>query len=880
VGGIRRWTRISIVCALCASAAVVVVYAAELARLSAARQARRDDNCAAADQDLATCWRLPGIVNAIDMEEELLGVQQGDLRQEKEWKKRSENPTDEGILILEALAKGNLATAQFNEARTYADEILKRQPEQARALWLRGRAWVQVQQEEKGQDDLERAVQLEPQAAVIRLSLADLLHKLGHVQKALTHYEKVCREGSTDTRVALRLAHCLQDQGRLNDAREVLDWLLAAQPDSIAGLVERSRLAIRMDQVDAAEKWLREALKLAPENMEASRVLVLCLKAQQKTDAEFEKKWEANQRQQADFRLKLHEAGRVPALLTEYGNWVWKSGDEREAVGWFYAALKEDPGYAPAHTGLAEYFEKDGQTQRASEHAHLAEKKTTVAVAKKQPALRMFTTVVARANPSAEEDRAGEATREEVLALCMACHAYPPPDSMPRAAWRKEVKQGYDFLRGSTLHADFPPLESVVRYYEQRAPERLPFVKQSPATGKPPVKFEKKGTGWMVQLPPYPGVANAALGHLFGTEKQELLLCDTRLDRVLAVKPYETPPSGQALGQVIAPSRATVVDLDRDGRQDVLVAGLGNFFPTDDKVGKVVWLRALPEGGFATKTLLEGVGRVADVQAGDFTSDGKLDLVVAVFGWRTVGEVLLLENRTQDWDSPEFATTVLDARHGAIHAQSVDLNGDGRSDIVALISQEHESVVAYMNRGGGAFGQETLFKAPHPSYGSSGIEVVDVDGDGDQDVLLTNGDVLDRPYLLKPYHGVQWLENKEAFPFEHHLIAPMYGASRAVAADFDGDGDQDVAAVSFLPKLEFPERERLRLPSVALFEQTAKGEFAMHVLEAGACDHFSCEAGDWDGDGKIDLAVGNYSWKRSQAFGDAAMLWRNLGRAE
>jgi Tfp pilus assembly protein PilF len=880
VRGISRWTRISIVCVLLAIAAIVVAYAVTFARLAASRQARRDDDCAAADQGLAACWRLPAIASAIELEEELLGLQQGDLKQEKEWKARTDGPTNESILILEALAKGNLAASQFNEARAFADAILQRQPELARALWLRGRAWVHVQQEEQGQRDLERALELEPQAAVIRLTLADLLHKLGHVQKAQTHYEQLWLEGHADARVALQLAHCQQEQGRLKEAREVLDALLVAQPDSVAGLVERSHLAIRMGQPAAAEKWLREALKRAPENVEASRVMVLCLKAQQKTDAEFDKRWESIQHRQADFRLKLHEAGRVPALLTEYGSWIGQSGDEREAVGWFYAALKEDPAYAPAHAGLAEYFEKDGQAGRASEHAMLAGKKATVTAAKKKPVVMSFTNTVANTKLTAEENLAGEATRVEVQSLCAACHAYPPPDSMPRAAWRKEVKQGYDFLRGSTLHADFPPLENVVRYYEQRAPERLPLVQQLPATGKPPVEFEKKGTGWMVHLPPYPGVANTALGRLFGTEKQELLLCDTRLDRVLAVKPYESPPSGQALGQVIAPSRAAVVDFDRDGRQDVLVAGLGNFFPTDDKVGKVVWLRALPAGGFAARTLLEGVGRVADVQVADFNGDGKLDLVVAVFGWRTVGEVLLLENRTQDWDSPEFATTVLDARHGAIHAQSVDLNGDGLQDIVSLISQEHESVVAYMNRGGGAFGQETLFKAPHPSYGSSGIEVVDVDGDGDQDVLLTNGDVLDRPYLLKPYHGVQWLENKEAFPFEHHLIAPMYGASRAVAADFDGDGDQDVAAVSFLPKLEFPERERLRLPSVALFEQTAKGEFAMHVLEAGACDHFSCEAGDWDGDGKIDLAVGNYSWKRSQAFGDAALLWRNLGRAE
>ncbi|MBW8885430.1 MAG: hypothetical protein JF612_11815, partial [Planctomycetia bacterium] len=56
-----------------------------------------------------------------------------------------------------------------------------------------------------------------------------------------------------------------------------------------------------------------------------------------------------------------------------------------------------------------------------------------------------------------------------------------------------------------------------------------------------------------------------------------------------------------------------------------------------------------------------------------------------------------------------------------------------------------------------------------------------------------------------------------------------------------------------------------------------RGSFKPHVLETGTCDHFTCAAGDWNGDGLPDLTIGNFSWKRSEQIKDAAVLWKNLG---
>jgi hypothetical protein len=465
-----------------------------------------------------------------------------------------------------------------------------------------------------------------------------------------------------------------------------------------------------------------------------------------------------------------------------------------------------------------------------------------------------------------------EASAREVQQVCGACHAYPPPDSFPRAYWRREIAQGYDFFRNSGLALDYPALESVVQYYEKRAPLEWPLVVPHISSRPLPVPLQLSG-----HRPPgqtlTPAVSNVNLVHLFDKRRLDILVCDMRSDQVMVMRPYESTPAWQVLGRVPRPAHAEVVDLDGDGILDIVVACLGTFSAADGQVGRVVWLRGAADGTFTPYTLLQGVGRVADVQAADFNGDGKLDLIVAAFGFRDTGEIIYLENHTTDWAKPEFVPHVVDARHGAIHVPVCDLNQDGRPDFVALISQEHETIVAFLNEGNGKFRQET---APHPAYGSSGIQLVDLNGDGKLDVLYTNGDVLDPPPLLKPYHSIQWLENRGKFPFEHHHLASMYGVNRAVAADIDGDGDLDVVAVSWLPSGNFPQREEKNLDSIIVLEQTAPGRFERHVLESRACDHVTCALGDLHGDGRINLVVGNFFGTGGTPQLDAVQIWKNL----
>jgi hypothetical protein len=477
--------------------------------------------------------------------------------------------------------------------------------------------------------------------------------------------------------------------------------------------------------------------------------------------------------------------------------------------------------------------------------------------------------------------RAPEASRAEVERTCASCHAYPPPELFPESLWPHEVERGFKFLERGKVPADTPSFARVVEYYRRRAPEALPVLGRAAAPTEVPVRFQRTGYR-LAQDSLTPGVANVRFLHLSDERKLDVVACDMVNGKVLTLKPYEPGAELRVVTSAIPnPAHAEVADLDADGIKDLLIANLGSEVPTDKRVGSVVWLKGQPDGSFMPVTLAGGLGRVADVQAADFDGDGDLDLVVAAFGWLEAGEILFLENRTIEAGKPIFVPSTVDSRHGAIHVPVADLNGDGRPDFVALFSQEHETVVAFLNAGNHQFLPQVIYNAPHPAFGSSGIQLVDMDGDGDLDVLLTNGDSMDSQ-MLRPYHGVQWLENTGSYPFRYHHLTALYGAQRAVAADIDGDGDLDIVAVCLLPGPYYQKLCReMDLDAVIVLEQVAPGRFVRHSLETVTCDHASCDLGDFDADGKVDLVTGDlfvqfgFNPINDRSGTDWVTVWRN-----
>ncbi len=466
--------------------------------------------------------------------------------------------------------------------------------------------------------------------------------------------------------------------------------------------------------------------------------------------------------------------------------------------------------------------------------------------------------------------------RPQVTKFCGDCHVMPRPSSSTREDWVAEVNQGFTLygLSGRS-DLDVPAYDETLKFFQYQAPEQMPLPSTNSDYVAAPVRLRPSPVRMPGNRPP--GITNVRWIDIGLKDSRALVYCDIGSGAVKAHWPQVDGQPTERLATLLQPVHVEPCDLDSDGYTDLIVADIGEFDARDSDVGRVVWLRRKPDSKTFEKVVLrDGMSRVADVQPGDFDGDGDVDLIVAEFGWRKSGRILLFENRlaqneTQEGDHPTFVVRVIDPRHGAIHVPPVDLNGDGHLDFVALISQHHEVVEAFINDGTGNFTSQVIWQAPDPAYGSSGIELVDLDQDGDLDVLYSNGDSLDRG--PKPYHSVQWLENQGSYPYKHHHLCNMLGVLTARSGDFDGDGDLDIVAGSFLASSVAEQYGSIDLSSIMMLIQTSPGKFERVKVEGDAHDHISIETGDFDDNGTLDFAAGNFLRSGGSERPDLTIWW-------
>jgi len=312
-----------------------------------------------------------------------------------------------------------------------------------------------------------------------------------------------------------------------------------------------------------------------------------------------------------------------------------------------------------------------------------------------------------------------------------------------------------------------------------------------------------------------------------------------------------------------------VTDVIEDSGKFIL-CNTGVLHPNNGKFGTIESITL--NNRLKTDTLFKNLMRPVQLTYSDLNKDGKEDFLVCEFG-NLPGELSWLE-RTDT----AYVRHVIRAAPGAIKTYIDDYNHDGLPDIWTLFAQGDESVFLFTNKGNGAFEAKQVLRFL-PSYGSSYFELDDFNKDGFPDIVYTCGDNADYSPVLKPYHGVYIFLNDGKNNFAQKYFFPLNGCYKAIAKDFDNDGDLDIATISFFADYAHHPEE-----GFVYLKNEGDLKFQPYSLpEAKYGRWLTMDAGDFDGDGKPDLMLGNFSlmdpifkasidWKKQPPF----LLLKNI----
>jgi hypothetical protein len=304
---------------------------------------------------------------------------------------------------------------------------------------------------------------------------------------------------------------------------------------------------------------------------------------------------------------------------------------------------------------------------------------------------------------------------------------------------------------------------------------------------------------------------------------------------------------------------------------------IGMLNPNNDRLGSGRKIGIASDGKLQQTIVdpsINQLQRPVQLTTVDLNKDGKEDIIACEFGFLT-GALSWFENK----GAGKYDKHILRPLPGAIKAIVEDYNHDGLPDIWVLFAQGDEGVYLYTNKGNGKFEESRVLRFPSIN-GSSSFDMIDMNNDGFKDIIYTCGDNADYSLVLKPYHGIYIYLNDGKNNFTQKYFYPINGCYKAIARDFDNDGDLDIATISYFADYQNqPEEGFVYFRNDGNFNFKP---FSLPITQKGRW--LTMDAGDYDHDGKIDLILGNLSvapsfiksktdWKKGPAF----MVLKNTG---
>jgi len=272
------------------------------------------------------------------------------------------------------------------------------------------------------------------------------------------------------------------------------------------------------------------------------------------------------------------------------------------------------------------------------------------------------------------------------------------------------------------------------------------------------------------------------------------------------------------------PTSVALGDFNGDGKLDLAVAN--RYSPN------VSVLLGNGDGTFQAPVNYTVGGGPTSVAVGDFNGDGKLDLAVANSGYGYNQVSVLLGNGDGTFQAAvgyAAGTTPWSVAVG-------DFNGDGYLDL-AVANYDSYNVSVLLNNGDGTFAAAVNYGAG--GYYPQSVTVGDFNGDGKPDLAVANSYMSTVSVRLNNGDGT--------FKGEVRYSLGAAGGYSVAVGDFNGDGKLDLALACYNSYASW----------VSVLLGNGDGSFQLYVSYNAGFDPLSATVGDFNGDGKPDLAVGN-----------------------
>ena len=265
--------------------------------------------------------------------------------------------------------------------------------------------------------------------------------------------------------------------------------------------------------------------------------------------------------------------------------------------------------------------------------------------------------------------------------------------------------------------------------------------------------------------------------------------------------PQATPPGAPGFFISLAPgapplfievsAEALFIDIDGDTDQDIVIAN-ENPFPFGGPAGDQNRLLLNDGTGHyneATERLPTAIDNSSGIAAGDINADGHLDLIIG-----NLGQNKVLLNDGLGFFDDATATSLPALEDSTRKVLLGDIDGDGDLDLIVGNSRSEQNRL-YLNDGSGVFTDATQDSLPFDESTTTDIDLVDLNDDGALDLILTNvGDfVFNHGFLGEPN---RLLFNDGSGRFADATsprLAERNGRSvNAELGDVNGDGTIDI----------------------------------------------------------------------------------------